>query len=923
MANTTIQIKHSTVAGNVPATLANGEISINSADGKIFYAKPNGAIFFISTDTATGPAGLNGEVQFNDSGVLGSTANLSIIKANGTVTIGGSVRVAGSPGDAAFVTRGSNGKGGAGYHGFLEANNTTATNGAKHFRINSTGGMEVVNSGYTSTILSLTDAGVLSTPALATTGYVQFSDGTRQYTANAGSGGGTVTSVGGVSGAISNTQLVGFITSVPGAITFDSVITSNNGNGTNFRVGDDAWIGDYNASNSIKIKGLQDPANAFISFGTGDATALGRAGTGPLTYGGQTVWHAGNDGAGSGLDADLLDGLNSTSFANTATTDAINVTQNNSITASFTQANLAIVNALSASNYANGAFAVANAATTTNLTQNNSLTAAFVQANAAYTRANNSLNANTGGTITGNVIISSNVTITGNGASLTIQSNTAFVSPNTQNTITMRMLNGGTLSFSGNAGELFSITDSMAAGSIFSVNDISGLPVIDVDANGWISMAQYGGNVHIYNAATSVSNSTGALVVDGGVGVRGNVYADAVYDGGVEVIAFANAAFNTANAAFISANLANGVDTTQNNSITAAFIAANSAGIYANGAFTAANAAVTLSAATDLTQNNSITASFIAANSAGIYANGAFAAANSAATLSAATDLTQNNSITASFVQANAAYTRANNSINANTGGTITGDLIVTGNFTVSGATTYANTTSVQLGDNIITLNAELPVSVTPSENSGIEINRGNTLANASLLWVEASGKWQANSGSSTGAYFLGSEAAVTSAGIYANGAFAAANAATTTNTTQNNSITAAFTTANSAAIYANGAFAAANAATATDTTQNNSITAAFTAANSAGVYANGAFATANAASTTNITQNNSITAAFTRANNSLNANTGGTITGNVSITGNLTISYNSSISYANSNGVVSVYQVYNQSTNSLDTVFV
>jgi len=612
MANTTIQIKHSTVAGNVPATLANGEISINSADGKIFYAKPNGAIFFISTDTATGPAGLNGEVQFNDSGVLGSTANLSIIKANGTITIGGSVRVAGSPGDAAFVTRGTNGKGGAGYHGFLEANNTTATNGAKHFRINSTGGMEIVNSGYTSTILTLTDAGVLTTPALATTGYVQFSDGTRQYTANAGSGGGTVTSVGGASGAISNTQLVGFITSVPGAITFDSVITSNNGNGTNFRVGDDAWIGDYNASNSIKIKGLQDPANAFISFGTGDATSLGRAGTGPLTYGGQTVWHAGNDGAGSGLDADLLDGLNSTSFANTATTDAINVTQNNSITAAFTQANLAIVNALSASNYANGAFAVANQSLAIDLTQNNSITAVFAQANAAYTRANNSLNANTGGTITGNVIISSNVTITGNGTSLTIQSNTAFVSPNTQNTITMRMLNGGTLSFSGNAGELFSITDSMAAGSIFSVNDISGLPVIDVDANGWISMAQYGGNVHIYNAATSVSNSTGALVVDGGVGVRGNVYSDGVYDTNVRIISFANAAFNTANAAFISANLINGIDVTQNNSITAAF-------------------------------------------------------------------------------------TRANNSLNANTGGTITGNVSITGNLTISynSSISYANSNGV------------------------------------------------------------------------------------------------------------------------------------------------------------------------------------------------------------------------------------
>ena len=52
--------------------------------------------------------------------------------------------------------------------------------------------------------------------------------------------------------------------------------------------------------------------------------------------------------------------------------------------------------------------------------------------------------------------------------------------------------------------------------------------------------------------------------------------------------------------------------------------------------------------------------------------------------------------------------------------------------------------------------------------------------------------------------------------------------------------------TATSAGVYANGAFAAANAANATDATQNNSITAAFIAANSAGVYANGAFAKAN-----------------------------------------------------------------------------
>jgi len=36
----------------------------------------------------------------------------------------------------------------------------------------------------------------------------------------------------------------------------------------------------------------------------------------------QTIWHAGNDGAGSGLDADLLDGLDSSAFVQTNGTPA-------------------------------------------------------------------------------------------------------------------------------------------------------------------------------------------------------------------------------------------------------------------------------------------------------------------------------------------------------------------------------------------------------------------------------------------------------------------------------------------------------------------------------------------------------------------------------------------------------------------------
>ncbi len=58
-------------------------------------------------------------------------------------------------------------------------------------------------------------------------------------------------------------------------------------------------------------------------------------------------------------------------------------------------------------------------------------------------------------------------------------------------------LNSGTLSFEGTAGQLFSITNNLTSGSIFSVNDVSGIPSIDVNANGTVSMVSYGGSVGV------------------------------------------------------------------------------------------------------------------------------------------------------------------------------------------------------------------------------------------------------------------------------------------------------------------------------------------------------------------------------------------------------------------------------------------
>lgn len=64
-------------------------------------------------------------------------------------------------------------------------------------------------------------------------------------------------------------------------------------------------------------------------------------------------------------------------------------------------------------------------------------------------------------------------------------------------TISPHTVNNGTLSFEGSAGQLFSITNNLTSGSIFSVNDVSGIPSIDVNANGTISLGAYGGSVSI------------------------------------------------------------------------------------------------------------------------------------------------------------------------------------------------------------------------------------------------------------------------------------------------------------------------------------------------------------------------------------------------------------------------------------------
>lgn len=80
---------------------------------------------------------------------------------------------------------------------------------------------------------------------------------------------------------------------------------------------------------------------------------------------------------------------------------------------------------------------------------------------------------------------------------------------------------------------------------------------------------------------------------------------------------------------------------------------------------------------------------------------------------------------------------------------TVSQNLVVQGNLTVSGTTTYINSTQLNIGDNIITLNADLGAAA-PTENAGIEVNRGSS-ANVQLIWNETSDDWNLGNTSITG----------------------------------------------------------------------------------------------------------------------------------------------------------------------------
>jgi hypothetical protein len=128
----------------------------------------------IDGNTTIGSAGaISGQFHTITGNIRQATSGgIVYINTTGNLMVGGNLFVGGgfanifSPSistDSALQIVGNVARGGASYHDFLRVTSTAsgATNPNKHFRLNGSGNLEIINSAYSSVLLSLTDSGVL------------------------------------------------------------------------------------------------------------------------------------------------------------------------------------------------------------------------------------------------------------------------------------------------------------------------------------------------------------------------------------------------------------------------------------------------------------------------------------------------------------------------------------------------------------------------------------------------------------------------------------------------------------------------------------------------------------------------------------------------------------------------------------------
>jgi hypothetical protein len=69
-------------------------------------------------------------------------------------------------------------------------------------------------------------------------------------------------------------------------------------------------------------------------------------------------------------------------------------------------------------------------------------------------------------------------------------------------------------------------------------------------------------------------------------------------------------------------------------------------------------------------------------------------------------------------------------------------NVTIEGNLTVKGEVNFIESNTLNVGDNIITLNADIADDAAPTEDAGIQVKRG-TEATTGIYWREADDKWK------------------------------------------------------------------------------------------------------------------------------------------------------------------------------------
>jgi hypothetical protein len=262
---------------------------------------------------------------FSDSGTFIDLSDGSIYSTNFAIDSSGNAYftgdITGSSGTFSGIVSGGSVAGGT-----IDIGGADATS----FHVDSSGNMWLGDAAYASAPFKVSSSGALTATSAAITGEINATSGTfsGNITSSATISGGTLTgttitgstlSAGNPTGdgvSITGTRVLINTTGGSGSGAARLKFNTNSNSGDNFIESDKRLVLTAGGSGQTKILvGLQDgSAQGVVNV---EATDLQLNGTSVLTSGSLpsgTIWTSTNDGAGSGLHADLLDGYHASDF---------------------------------------------------------------------------------------------------------------------------------------------------------------------------------------------------------------------------------------------------------------------------------------------------------------------------------------------------------------------------------------------------------------------------------------------------------------------------------------------------------------------------------------------------------------------------------------------------------------------------------